>query len=86
MTHVLEHVPATRGNAEGGEIAQINALLRAATKDVHGVVDNGGRVSLARDWNVANAVELRPRVGTRLVRPDIVEPRDTVCTTESSKG
>jgi hypothetical protein len=43
-------------------------------------------VAFAGDWNVADTVEFSPRVGTRLVSPDIVEPRDTVCTTKSNRN
>jgi hypothetical protein len=36
--------------------------------------------------NVTNAVELRPRVGTWLIGPDIVEPGDAVCATEAENN
>jgi len=82
VAHVLEHVPAAGGNPECGKVAQINAFLSAPAKDVHGVVYEGGRMAFAGYGNVTNAVELRPRVGTWLIGPDIVEPGDAVCATE----
>lgn len=78
MAHVLKHVPSARGNAEGGEVTQVEALLRTASKNVHGVVDEGGRVTFAGDGDVANAVELGPGIGARLVGPDVVEPGNAI--------
>lgn len=86
MAHVLEHVPAAGGNPECCKVAQINAFLSAPTKDVHGVVYEGSRMAFAGYGNVTNAVELRPRVGTWLIGPDIVEPGDAVCTTEAGNN
>jgi hypothetical protein len=86
VSHVLEHVPATGGNPECCKVAQINAFLSASAKDVHGVIYEGGRMAFAGHGDVANAVELRPRVGAWLIGPDIVEPRDAVCTTETENN
>ena len=82
----MEHVPAAGGNPECGKVAQINAFLGAPAKDVHGVVYESGRMAFAGYGNVANAVELRPRVGTWLIGPDIVEPSDAVCATEAENN
>jgi len=82
MSHVLEHVPASRRYAECCEISEINTLLRATTKDVHGVVDQSSRVAFACYWNVPNAVQLSPAVGARIIGPNIVEPGNTVGATK----
>ena len=37
-------------------------------------------MSLTRYWNIANAFELRPGIGSRVVSPDIAEPSDAVGT------
>jgi hypothetical protein len=86
MSHILEHVPAAGGNAECCKVAQINAFLSAPAKNVHGVVYECGRMTLAGYWNIANAVELRPRVGAWLIGPDIVEPSDSVGATEAESS
>jgi hypothetical protein len=56
MSHVLKHVPSTGRDAEGGKIPQINALLRTASKNVHGIIDKRRRMALSRYWYVANTV------------------------------
>jgi hypothetical protein len=40
-------------------------------------------MSLAGYGNVANTIELGPCVGARFVRPDIVEPGDSICATKA---
>ena len=37
-------------------------------------------MSLTRYWNIANAFELRPGIGSWVVSPDVTEPGDSVCT------
>lgn len=83
MPHVLKHVPAARRNAKGGKVTQVNAFLGAPAKDIHCVVDQGGRMAFTSDGDVANAIKFSPGVGAWVVCPDIIEPGNTVCATET---
>ena len=83
MAHVLEHVPAARGDTERRKVAEIYAFLRATAEYVHGIVNQSSRMPLASHWYVANAVELSPGIRARLVGPHVVEPGDAVSATES---
>lgn len=40
-------------------------------------------MTFAGNGDVANAVKLSPSVGARLICPNIIEPSNTVCATES---
>jgi hypothetical protein len=80
MPHVLKHVPAARGDAEGSQISQIDSFLRAAAEDIHSIVDKGSRVPFTGHGDIPNAVELSPSIRARLVGPDVVEPGDAICT------
>ena len=82
--HVLEGVPAPRGDAEGSQISQIGSFLGSSSKDVHDVVDNRGCVALPRNRNITDALELRPEVRRRIVRPDVVKPLESVGTAEAT--
>lgn len=83
MSHILEHVPTTRSDAESRKIAKINAFLCATSEDVHCIVDKGSGMSLSRHGDVANAVKLSPRVCTRIICPDVVEPSYTIRSAET---
>lgn len=39
-------------------------------------------MSLTRNWDVADAVELSPRICTRVICPYVVEPSDAISATE----
>lgn len=83
MAHVLEHVPAAGGDAESCEITQIDALLCAATENVHGIVDEGSRMSFPRDRNITYAIKLGPGIRSRVICPDIIEPSNAIRTTKA---
>ena len=84
MAHVLEHIPATRRDSECCKVTEVYSFLSTSTENVHGIIHKGSRMTLTGYGNVANTVELGPRVRARFIRPDIVEPCDTVCTTEAA--
>lgn len=39
-------------------------------------------MTLTGNGNVTNTVKLSPKIGARVICPDIVEPRNTVCATK----
>lgn len=74
---MLEHEPAAgdafgAGDFEGGEVFKIAAVDASAGKDVHDVVNEGGRVAFAGDGDVAAALELGPGAGDGVVLPGVI--------------
>jgi hypothetical protein len=84
MSHILEHVPTARGDPESCEVTEVNPFLGTSTENVHGVVHKRSRMAFASYGDVSDTIELRPCIGARFVRPNIIEPGDSVCATESS--
>jgi len=57
-------------------------ILGSATENVHDISDESRSVTLSGAWDVADTFELSPRVCARIEGPDIVEPGDTISSTE----
>lgn len=60
------------GDLERGEVTEILAVDVAATKDINDISDDGRRVALASDRQVADALELGPLACLDIVRPRVV--------------
>jgi hypothetical protein len=83
VAHILKHIPTARRDSECCKIAEVNSLLSTSTENVHGVIHKRGGMTLAGYGNITNTIELGPCIGARFIRPDIVEPCDSICTTEA---
>lgn len=79
----MESVPPAGRDAEGCEITKVCALFCPAAKDVHDIVDKSGSVALARSWDIAYTVELRPFVDGGIIAPNIIEPLETIGTSKA---
>lgn len=84
--HVLERIPSSRGDAECGQIPEVNTFVGSSSKNVHNVVDKSRSVPFTRCWDEADAIQLSPGVCTRVIRPDIIEPLQAIRSSKPGAG
>jgi hypothetical protein len=80
----LEGKPTPGRYPERRKVAEVDTFVGAATEDVHHIIDKGCRMPFTRSWNNSDGFKLTPTVRAGIVGPNVIEPLQSVRSSESA--